>query len=70
MNICNACNLTFYWPVRCRLPHAHVECAPSMGHTRQKKYPLIDCEFILDGVVFMFLHDILYIDLLYCVANF
>jgi len=23
---------------RLGVPHAHVECAPYMGHTRQKKY--------------------------------
>jgi len=24
---------------RSGVPHAHVECAPGMEHTRQKKYP-------------------------------
>jgi len=24
---------------RSGVPDAHVECAPGMGHTRQKKYP-------------------------------
>jgi len=24
---------------RTGVPHDHVECAPCMGHTRQKKYP-------------------------------
>ena len=42
-----------------------------MGHTRQKKYPFqIDCKFFLKGVAFMFWHDIVYIELLYCVTNF
>jgi len=35
--LCNACNSTFFdWS---GVPHAHVECAPCVGHTRQKKYP-------------------------------
>ena len=30
---------------RSSLPHAHVECAPGMGHIRQKKYLFqIDCK--------------------------
>jgi len=32
----NACSPTFYWPAKCT--HAHVKCAPCMGHIRQKKY--------------------------------
>jgi len=24
---------------RSSVPHAHVECAPGIGHIRQKKYP-------------------------------
>jgi len=32
----NACNTTFF--DRSGAPHAHVESAPWMGHTRQKKY--------------------------------
>ena len=53
------------------VPHAHVECAPYMGHTGQKKkhFKLI-LKFFLKGVVFMFCHDIVCIGLLYCVTNF
>jgi len=44
MNIilCNACNPTFI--DRLSVPDANVECAPGMGHIRQKKYP-----FWIDG---------------------
>jgi len=43
-----------------------------MGHTRQKKYlfKILMVKVFLEGVVFMFWHDIVYIDLLYCVTNF
>jgi len=48
-----------------------VECAPCMGHTRQKKYPFkLIVKFFMKGVVFMFWHGIVYIELLYCVINF
>jgi len=40
----NACDPTFYWPVR---------CAPCTGHTRQKNYPFkIDCKIIYEGCCF------------------
>jgi len=43
------------------LPHAHVECAPGMGHIRQKMYLFKSVvKFFLECVL-MFLHDILYI---------
>jgi len=46
------------------VPHA-------LGNTRQKKCPFqIDCKIFLKGVGFMFRHDIVYIELLYCVTNF
>jgi len=36
--LCNACNPTFYWPVRC------TPCSCRVCHTRQKKYSFqIDC---------------------------
>jgi len=35
--LCNACNPTLYWPVRCT-PWSCWVC-PCMGHTRQKKHP-------------------------------
>jgi len=53
------------------VPHAHVQCAPCMGHIRQKTCPFqIGCKIFLKGVVFMFWHDILYMELLYCVTKF
>jgi len=66
---CNACNPTFYWSVRCT-PCSCWVC-PCMGHTRQKSllFKLI-VKFFLKGVVFMFWHDIVYIELLYCVTHF
>jgi len=44
---------------RSDVPHAHVECASGMGHTRQKRtlFKLI-VKFFLKDVVFMFWHDI------------
>ena len=56
---------------RSGVPHAHVECAPCLGYTRQKKYLYkLIVKFFLNGVVFMFWHDIVYAELLYCVTNF
>jgi len=52
------------------VPHVHVECASGMGHVRQKKYPLMGVQFLLQGIVFMFWHNVAYIELLYCVTNF
>ena len=51
--------------------HDHVECAPGMG-TLDRKSTLLKLivKFFLKGVVFMFWHDIVYIELLYCVTNF
>jgi len=56
---------------RSGVPHAHVECASGLGHTRQKS-PLFKLivKCFLKGVVFVFWHDIVYIELLYCVTNF
>jgi len=53
------------------VPDAHVECAPGMGHIRQKStlFELMG-KFSLKSVVFMFWHDVVYIELLYCVTNF
>jgi len=34
--LCNACNPTFYWLVRCTPCSCQV--CPCMGYTRQKKY--------------------------------
>jgi len=51
-------------------PHAHVECAACLGHTRQKNYPFkFIVQFFLKGVVFMFWHDVVHIELLYCVRD-
>jgi len=53
--------------------HAHVECAPGMGRgTLDRKSTLFKLivQFFLKGVVFMFWHDIVYIELLYWVTNF
>jgi len=42
-----------------------------MGHIRQKKYLVkLILKFFLKGVVLMFCHDVVYIELLYCVTNF
>jgi len=43
------------------VPHAHVECDALFKLT---------VKFFLKGVVVMFWHDIMYIELLYCVTNF
>jgi len=33
--------------------HAHIECAPGMGKTRQKKNPFqIDCKIFSEGLCF------------------
>jgi len=38
---------------RSRVPHAHVECAPGMGHIRQKKHPFkIDYKTFSEGRCF------------------
>jgi len=56
---------------RSGVPRAHVECAHAWG-TLDRKSPLFKLivKFFLKGVVFMFWHDIVYIELLYCVTNF
>ena len=53
------------------VPHAHVECARVWGTLDRKStlFKLI-VNFFLKGVVFMFWHAIVYIELLYCVTNF
>ena len=56
---------------RSGVPHAHVESAPGIAHTRQKKHLLqIDCKCFSEWRVFMFWHDIVYKEVLYCVTNF
>ena len=63
---------------RSGVPHALVECAPCMGHgghalgTHERKTTLFKliAKFFLKGVVFMFWHDVVYIELLYSVTNF
>jgi len=54
-----------------RVPLPHVECAPGIGPLVRKStvFKLI-VKLFLKGVVFMFWHDIVYIELLYCVTNF
>ena len=38
---------------RSGVPHAHVECAPYLGHTRQKKHPFqSDCKIFSEGRYF------------------
>ena len=56
---------------RSGVPHAHVECADAWG-TLDRKSPLFKliAKFFRKGVVFMFWHDFVYIELLYCVTNF
>jgi len=56
---------------RSGVPHAHIKCAPGMGHIRQKKklFKLV-VKCCVMGVVFKFWHDIVCIELLYCVTNF
>jgi len=66
--LCNACNPTF--SDRSGVPHAHVECAPCMGLDRKITLFKLIVKFFLKGVVFMFWHDIVYVELLYCVINF
>ena len=61
--LCSACNTSFYWPVR---------VWPRHGAHSTEKVPFTNwlLNFFLKGVVFMFCHDIVYIELLYCVTNF
>ena len=56
---------------RSGVPHAHVECAHAWDTLDRKStlFKLI-ATFSLKGVVFMFWHDIVHIELLYCVTNF
>jgi len=56
---------------RSGVPHAHVECAHAWDTLDRKRtlFKLI-ATFSLKGVVFMFWHDIVHIELLYCVTNF
>ena len=56
---------------RSGIPNAHVECTPGMGHIRQKStlFEFV-VKFFLKDIVFMFWHDIMYIELLHCVTNF
>jgi len=53
------------------VPHAHVEFAHAWGTPDRKStlFKLIVKSF-LKGVIFMFWHDVVYVELLYCVANF
>ena len=67
---------------RSGVPHAHVECADAWSTLDRKsllfKLTLdrkrllfkLFANFFLKGVVFMFWHDIVYIEVLYCVKNF
>jgi len=62
-------NPTFYWPVR------YTQCScrvyPRHGAHSTEKYPFwICCKIFLKDIVFMFWHDIMYIELLHCVTNF
>ena len=68
--LCNACNPTFYWPVRCT-PNSCRVCPMPWAHATEKA-PFLNWlqKFFLKGVVFLFWHDIVYIDLLYYVTNF
>ena len=67
--LCNACNPTFYWPVRCTPCSCRVCLMPGAHSTEQVLFKLI-VQFFRKGVVFMFWQDIVYIELLYCVTNF
>jgi len=60
--LCSACNTTFYWPVRCTPRSCRLD--------RKSTFYKLIVKFFLNGVVFMFWHDIVYIELLYCVTNF
>ena len=53
------------------VPHAHAECAHAWGTLDKKssRFKLI-VNFFLKGIVSMFWHDIVYIELLYCVTKF
>ena len=55
---------------RSGVPHAHVEYAHAWG-TLDRKSTLfkLSVKFFLKGVIFMFWHDIVYIELLYYVTN-
>ena len=66
----NACNPTFYWPVKCTQCSCRV--CPRHGAHSTEKAPFLKLivKFFLKSVAFMFWHDIVYIDLLYCVTNF
>jgi len=56
---------------RSSIPLAHVECAHAWGTFDRKStlFKLI-VQLFLKGVVFMFWHDSVYIDLLCCMTNF
>ena len=66
--LCNACSLTFYWPVKCTPCSCWVW--PRMGHIRQKKYALkIGCKNFSEGRCFHVLAWYVY-RVAYCVTNF
>jgi len=49
----DAMHVTQLFIDRSGVPHAHVECAPGMGHNRQNKYPFsIDCKKFSEGRCF------------------
>ena len=60
--LCNACNPTFF--DRSGVPHA--------WGTLDRKNTLFKLiiKFFVKGVIFMFWHDIVHIELLYCLTNF
>ena len=68
--LCNACNPTFYWPVRCT-PWSCRVCPIPGAHSTEKVlfWNWLQKNF-LKGVVFLFWRDIFYIELLYYVTNF
>ena len=56
---------------RSGVPHAHAECAHAWGTLDRKStlFKLI-VKLFLKGVVFMFRHNVVCTELLYCVTNF
>jgi len=67
--LCNACNPTFltgqvYPMLISSVPHAWGTL------DRQSTLFKLIVKFFLKGVVFIFWHDIVYVELLYCVTNF
>ena len=68
MNIVQCMQPNFFWPVRCTPCSCRQNCRHAHVDRKSTLFNLI-VNFFLKGVVFMFWHDIVYIELIYCVTN-